>query len=248
MLGEQTPHVLRIYTLYGPYIRQKIPSTKSAGVLIIDIREHVLSIDLSMATEEDHECSDEYDELDDEKQLLLGQTGDSMTTLQHTALDKITIVSNKEAVQKAIKEYVEGPTTYVAIPSLKSHSPQAVVSSSSVPPIRTRKRRDSDGRDSIASDVSRSSRSSIVDGLLFEIYDRFNSGYRRCSFDDSDTTFTEYSSTSDTFTCRSDSVQLEQQSLQYQRKYFQGKGENTNYYLMCNYKTVQIRPNRQFIF
>lgn len=77
-------------------------------------------------------------------------------------------------------------------------------------------------RDSLDS-PDRVSRSSIVDDLLFEIYDRWNYTSRRYSYD-SDTTY--YSSTSDAFFCRSDSVQSafdEKHSTLYQRKYLQSK-------------------------
>lgn len=73
----------------------------------------------------------------------------------------------------------------------------------------------------------RVSRSSIVDDLLFEIYDRWNYTSRRYSYD-SDTTYTGYSSTSDAFFYRSDSVQSafdDKHSTLYPRKYLQSKGK-----------------------
>ena len=53
---------------------------------------------------------------------------------------------------------------------------------------------------------AREARSSIIDGLLFEIYDRLHFGQHRDSYSD---TCTEYSSTSEVFGIRSDCVQTD---------------------------------------
>ena len=60
---------------------------------------------------------------------------------------------------------------------------------------------------------------SIVDGLLFEIYDR----WQRDAAADSDT-FTEYSSTSEAFLGRFDSVQLDFEQSGLNRTYLDTKG------------------------
>ena len=72
------------------------------------------------------------------------------------------------------------------------------------------------------------SSSSIVDGLLLEIYDRWQ--YPQRDSLDSDT-FTECSSTSDAFYGRSDSVQLDfgaqRHSARFNRIFLEGKGRDS---------------------
>ena len=75
------------------------------------------------------------------------------------------------------------------------------------------------GRDCVQERHRKASGSSIVDGLLFDIYDR----WQRYAAADSDT-FTEYSSTSDAFLGRSDSVQLDFDQTGLNRPYLDGKG------------------------